>query len=211
MANLGLFQYPLKFLLLFAIQQESQSKPRRNWFPNDNKVYPAPGRKAVQVWDFFLELIFLLQYFQSGWVHVCAVLNCKHCSMYLSTLCLKQRQCNCNALVLIGCTHWLAAFLSLFYPLSLTVASEQSPSLVMFFVEFHCGQFQCLCFLFACFILVTKKASSPHEGTCIIHAKLHQGEGGVRTVVVSIRIGSQSENGHLQAPSTPLANILTPP
>ena len=105
LANLGLFQYPLKFLLLFAIQQESQSKPRRNWFPNDNKVYPAPGRKAVQVWDFFLKLIFLLQYFQSGWVHVCAVLNCKHCSMYLSTLCLKQRQCNCNALVLIGCTH----------------------------------------------------------------------------------------------------------
>ena len=98
-----------------------------------------------------------------------------------------------------------------FSPLSLTVAREQSRSLVMFFVEFHCGQFQCLCFLFACFILVTKKASSPHEGTCIIHAKLHQGEGGVRTVVVSIRIGSQSENGHLQAPNTPLANILTPP
>ena len=134
-----------------------------------------------------------------------------HCTMNLSTLCLKQGQSNCNAPVLIGCTHWLAAFLSLFYPLSLTAAREQSRSLVMFFAKSLLGPCQCLCFLFACFILVTKKASSPHEGTCIIHAKLHQGEGGVRTVVVSIRIGSQSENGHLQAPNTPLANILTPP
>ena len=131
--------------------------------------------------------------------------------MNLSTLCLKQRQCNCNALVLIGCTHWLAAFLSPFSPLSLTVASEQSHSLVMVFAKSLLRPFQCLCFLVASFILVTEKASSSDEGTCIIHAKLHQGEGGVRTVVVSIRIGSQSENGHLQAPNTPLANILTPP
>ena len=134
-----------------------------------------------------------------------------HCTLNLPTLCLKQRQCNCNALVLIGCTHWLAAFLSPFSPLSLTVASEQSHSLVMVFAKSLLRPFQCLCFLVASFILVTEKASSSDEGTCIIHAKLHQGEGGVRTVVVSIRIGSQSENGHLQAPNTPLANILTPP
>ena len=164
-----------------------------------------------QISDHIIWLFLCITFSSKDWVHICATLDCMHCTMNLSTLCLKQRQCNCNALVLIGCTHWLAAFLSLFSPLSLTVAREQSRSLVMFFVEFHCGQFQCLCFLFACFFLVTKKASSPHEGTCIIHAKLHQGEGGVRTVVVSIRIGSQSENGHLQAPSTPLANILTPP
>ena len=131
--------------------------------------------------------------------------------MNLSTLCLKQRQCNCNALVLIGRTHWLAAFLNPFSPLSLNVASEQSHSLVMVFAKSLLRPFQCLCFLVASFILVTEKASSSDEGTCIIHAKLHQGEGGVRTVVVSIRIGSQSENGHLQAPNTPLANILTPP
>ena len=131
--------------------------------------------------------------------------------MNLSTLCLKQRQCNCNALVLIGCTHWLAAFLNPFSPLSLNVASEQSHSLVMVFAKSLLRPFQCLCFLVASFILVTEKASSSDEGTCIIHAKLHHGEGGVRTVVVSIRIGSQSENGHLQAPNTPLANILTPP
>ena len=60
LANLGLFQDSLKFLLLFATQQESQSRPRRNWFPNDNKVSPACGRKAVQVWEFFLKFIFPL-------------------------------------------------------------------------------------------------------------------------------------------------------